>query len=35
MLHVFEREVYNIGRDAVPISKPKGSKIDKFLNIDD
>ena len=35
MLAVVERVMQNIGRDAVPESKPTVSKLDKFLSIDD
>ena len=34
-LAVVERAIHNIGRDTVPASKPKSSKLDKLLNIDD
>ena len=34
-LAVVERAMHNIGRDAVPASKPTASKLDKFLNTDD
>ena len=34
-LAVVERAMHNIGRDAVPASKPIVSKLDKFLNTDE
>jgi hypothetical protein len=34
-LAVAERTMHNIGKDAVPDSKPTVSKLDKFLNVDD
>ena len=34
-LAVVERAMHNIGRGAVPVSKPSASKLDKFLNTGD
>ena len=34
-LAVVERAMHNIGREAVPASKPTASKLVKFLNVDD
>jgi len=34
-ISVVERAMHRIGRDVTPASKPKVSKLDKFLNIDD
>jgi hypothetical protein len=34
-LAVVERAIYNIGREAAPVSRDDVSKLDKFLNTDD